>query len=26
MTDGTATPDWTKSKSVPTGATACLQQ
>ncbi len=26
QTDGTATADWTKSKSVPTGATACAQQ
>jgi len=26
QTDGTATADWTKSKSVPTGATACIQK
>ena len=26
QTDGTPTADWTKSKSVPTGATACTQQ
>ena len=26
QTDGTATADWTKSKSIPSTATACTQQ